>query len=161
AWATSLADARLARLRAARPTGVHAGAYGWLTHVRPRGDAPASDGYIVTPSFHHATTAAVLRSGWLAHSAKAAFAVDLPSWRVRRGLAVGDGVRTGQPPAALLGYELERGLHDAKLDRYIDPLRRAYPLPAPVDAAAPGTGEALEAVGARNVVDGQALRRDR
>ncbi|WP_250403761.1 hypothetical protein [Streptomyces cellostaticus] len=103
AWVTSLATARLAATRD-QPSGLRTGAYGWLVDVAPAEPAHriASDGYLVAPSLHHATTAAVLRSGWLAHSNQDAFAVNLTSRRVRSALALLDGVRSGQDLAALL-----------------------------------------------------------
>jgi hypothetical protein len=159
AWVTSVAHARLERLRAKRPNGLVLGAYGWLTDVHPRADRFEPDGYVVAPSLHHATTAAVLRSGFRAHLDPSALAVDLQSWRVRAALAVIDGVRTGQPLAAVLGYQFERGLHDAELDVHVDAFRRAFPLPQAVEPDQAGATEAREAIGARNVVDGQALRR--
>src|SRR5262249_4351913 len=36
AWATSLASARLDRVRQARPTGIQIGAFGWVTQLEPR-----------------------------------------------------------------------------------------------------------------------------
>ena len=86
---------------------------------------------MVTPSLHHATTAAVLRSGWQAHSDRKAFAVDIQSARVRRAQAMIEGVRAGQTVGALLGYQFERALHDAKLDR----LDRRLPQRLPAGAA--------------------------
>lgn len=161
AWITSMATARLARLRSATPAGLRVGAYGWLTDLAPvdPADRRALDGYVVTPSLHHATTAAVLRSGYLAHADKEAFAVNLTSRRVRRALALLDGVRAGQRLPALLGYQLERALHDAHLDQHIAGFRARYPLAPLVDAAA--DDEARIALGARSVVDGEAVRRDR
>lgn len=160
AWYTSLAAARLAQLRTHTPIGLRTGAYGLLTDVHDPGSPRPSDGYIVAPSMHHATTAAVLRSGFLAHSDKRALAVDIQSWRVRAALGLLDGVRTGQPLSVLLGYRFERGLHDAKLDRLIDGYRKAYPLRlavAPDEEHPPTTLSALS-LEARNVVDGQRLR---
>ncbi|MEG3630129.1 hypothetical protein [Streptomyces poriticola] len=161
AWATSLSTRRLEDLRTRLPTGIHTGAYGWLTDVEPTDPNPPREGYVVTPSLHHATTAAVLRSGWQAHSAKSSFAVDIQSARVRRAQAVIEGVRAGQAVPALLGYQIERALHDARLDRFIAGLRRAYPLAPLVQPDGPGVPQAQVSIGARNVVDGQALRRDR
>ena len=159
AWYTSLAAARLAQIREQRPTGLRTGAYAVLTDVHDPGPIRSSDGYIMTPSMHHATTAAVLRSGYLAHSDKRALAVDLQSWRVRAALDLLDGVRTGQPVSNLLGYRFERGLHDAQLDVLIDGYRKAYPLRLAVapDQQPPATTSALS-LEARNVVDGQRLR---
>ena len=78
----------------------------------------------------------MLRSGHLAHGggADAPLALDLSSRRVRLALTLLDGVRTGQPLGALLGYRLERGLHEQHpelvLDRYIAALRALAPLDA-------------------------------
>src|SRR5262249_44017570 len=51
------------------------------------------------------------------------FAVDLSSDRVHRAKWLLDGVRQGQPLAALLGYRFERALHEQGLDRYIHRFR--------------------------------------
>jgi hypothetical protein len=161
AWVTSLATARLQGLRDQRSEGIRTGAYGWLTEVEPTDPNPSREGFVVTPSLHHATTAAVLRSGWQAHSDKRAFAVDIQSARVRRAQAMVEGVRTGQSVGALLGYQFERALHDAQLDRFVAGFRRAFPLAPLVDPEGVGHQEAQASIGARNVVDGQALRRDR
>src|SRR5262249_2390202 len=79
----------------------------------------------------HATTAAVLRSGYLLHrNDSGAFALDLSSAQVRTARQLLDGVRQGQPLGALLGYRFERGLHEQNpsLDQYIDAFRRLAPL---------------------------------
>jgi hypothetical protein len=161
AWVSSLSARRLDELRAQLPAGIHTGAYGWLTDVEPTDPNPPREGYVVTPSLHHATTAAVLRSGWQAHSAKSSFAVDIQSARVRRAQAMIEGVRGGQTVPALLGYQIERALHDSRLDRFIAGLRRAYPLAPLVEPEGHDVPQAQVSIGARNVVDGQALRRDR
>jgi hypothetical protein len=162
AWYTSLAAQRLVGLRSDAPTGLRTGAYGMLIDVHDPGSPRPSDGYVMTPSMHHATTAAVLRSGFLAHSDKQALAVDLQSWRVRAALDLLDGVRTGQPLSVLLGYRFERGLHDAQLDRLINGYRAAYPLRLVVapDLEHPPTTASALSLEARNVVDGQRLRAD-
>jgi hypothetical protein len=159
AWVTSIAGARLSTIRAEHPTGLRIGAYGWLTGLS-RGGEDASNGYIVTPSMHHAATAAVLRSGFLAHSDPRTLAVDLQSWRVRRAQEIVDGIRDGQQLGALLGYQFERGLHDAHLDGAIKSLRERYPLPDVVTPAA-GDGSGRSERAARIVVDGLAVRADK
>jgi hypothetical protein len=160
AWVTSFAQVRLEQARARRAVGVHVGAYGWLLDVHDTGPLPPGDGYVMTPSIQHAATAAVLRSGYLAHTDRSAFAVDLQSWRVRAAFDVVDGVRSGQPLGVLLGYRFERGLHDAQLDALVEPFRLAFPLPLAVDGAAEETpATSRTAIEARNVVDGQRLRR--
>ncbi|HZX68441.1 MAG TPA: hypothetical protein VFE70_06130, partial [Candidatus Elarobacter sp.] len=147
AWITSLAQARLDQLRAADPgAGTVIGGYGWLEGVHPPAGVAASSGFIHAPSIAQATSAAVLRAGYLAHSGEPSrpFSIDLSSKRVRLGLHLLDGMRAGQSLSALLGYRFERTLHDAQLDRFID----AFRLVAPMDAAS-----------ALDVVDGLALVR--
>ncbi|MFD9323062.1 hypothetical protein ACFWDQ_36360 [Streptomyces sp. NPDC060053] len=167
AWITSLATARLAAMRApeARPTGLQLGAYGWVEDLSPRDTAATarSSGYVLAPSVPQATTAAVLRSGFLSHpDDPGAFAVDLSSRRMRTAMTILDGVRQGQPLGALLGYRLERRLHEARtddqqpleLDRVIAPLRALAPL-QPVPGVAPG--DTPEVVTAHDVVDGRRI----
>ena len=76
---------------------------------------PANGGYVHAPSLPHATTAAILRSGYLANATAAnpqSLAVNLSSDRVRTALAMLEGIRNGQSLGALLGYQFERALHD-------------------------------------------------
>jgi hypothetical protein len=176
AWVTSLATERLERLRRPEPAGVCLGAYGWVEGLRPRPGAPPAEmqrgdrvvkdpgnlGFVHAPSIAHATAAAVLRAGHQSHRAPggADLALDLSSSRVRVALELLDGVREGQPLAALLGYRFERGLHERhaaalELDRFIVPFRQLAPLRAgkrdPTDTGA------VEAIAARDVVDGLRL----
>ena len=105
AWYTSLATRRLAALRSTTPDGVHLGAYGWLDELRPATDAGVNHGFVHAPSLPQAATAAVLRSGHLAHhdAEHQALEIDLTAERVRTALTLLDGVEQGQPLAALLG----------------------------------------------------------
>ena len=89
---------------------------------------------MLTPSLTHAATAAVLHSGWAAHSHPDAFAVDLTSDRVRRAQAVLTALRDGRTLEELLGYQLERALHDGLADDLIVALAGSVP------AAAGGPG---------------------
>ena len=171
-WITSLATERLDELRATGTPGVHLGAYGWVEDLAPGApltDVPAGEhpsiarplfrradsaGFVHAPSLQHAATAGVLRSAHLAHGGGPEMAIDLSSRRVRIGLWLLEGVRAGQPLGALLGYRLERALHDRGLDRLIAPLRDAAPLSRTRLAA---NGEPSEAVAANAVVDGLRL----
>jgi len=169
--------------------GLYLGAFGWLEDVRPEdrkltpvvlseklkpifdpdGELPTlmrdsnNEGHIHAPSLNHAVTAAILRNGYNANAGEQngeTLAVNLSSERVRRALGVLEGIRNEQSLGALLGYQLERGLHDRsgggiELDIYIYALRKAFPL-VPVDPPPPDD-EALEAIAARNVVDGYSL----
>lgn len=152
AWITSLAYVRLKGLRAAKPGGgIVLGGYGWLENVRPQPQQAASSGFVQAPSLNQATTAAVLRAGYLAHSdaTPRPFEIDLSSSKVRLALHLLDGIRNGQPLGALLGYRLERTMHDLGLDQFIDDVRTIAPLGA--------TGNADAAVNDLDVVDGLAL----
>ncbi|MER5986708.1 hypothetical protein [Streptomyces sp. NPDC001787] len=163
AWIGSLATARLHALRrpGRSPTGVQLGAYGWVENLTPAG-VPRSRGWVLAPSLPQAATAAVLHSGNLSHPADAgAFAVDLSSRRMRVAMTVLDGVAQGQPLGALLGYRLERRLHDEReladapleLDRFIAPLRAEWSVQSVQHPAA----GAQEFIGAHDVTDGARL----
>ncbi|HEY7145489.1 MAG TPA: hypothetical protein VH637_14695 [Streptosporangiaceae bacterium] len=123
--------------------------------------APDNGGFVHAPSMAQAGAAAVLRSGYLSHADGAQqdlLALDLSSDRVRAALYLLDGVRQGQPLGALLGYQLETGMHAAGLDTYIQPLRDRFPVATgKLTPASP----ADEAAGASNVVDVLALDRAR
>ena len=128
AYFTSMARRRLDEQR--RTTqGLQVGGYGWVVDLAPDVvDALDSQGFIHAPSVQQATTAAILRSGWSAHGTAddaSAMAVDLRSDRVRTGSWLLDGVRQGVGLGEALGYRFERALHDATLDAWIDPVRRA------------------------------------
>jgi hypothetical protein len=177
AWITSFATKRLATMTTGPPQGAYVGAYGWVEKLRP---TPASSvttvtalpggeaaplvsrnndsGFIHAPSMTHAATAALLRNAHLgltgAPTPDSPFAIDLSSRRARQAEYLLDGLRQGQPLGALLGFKLERGLHDIELDIAIAPLRKLSPLAArPLDDG----GGAIEAIAANNVVDGRDL----
>jgi hypothetical protein len=185
AWVTSVATKRLAAMRSFNPTGgQYIGGYGWVENLQPMDPslvtpiaapppgepgplqaAPHDSGFIHAPSVTHAAAAALLRNAHLGPtgepSATAPFAIDLSSRRVREASRLLEGVRHGQPLGALLGYRVERALHDTvvdnrPLDRFIAPLRRLAPL---VARATTQTTAPLETIAADNVVDGQVLYR--
>lgn len=159
AWYTSLAARRLAALRARTPDGLHLGGYGWLDDLRPASGAGVNHGYVHAPSLPQAATAAVLRSGHLAHHdpEHQALEIDLTADRVRVALGLLDGVAQGQPLAALLGYRFERAVRarGVTLAQYLLPIRRLAPLRPDGAPAAPPT--VSDHVAARDVVDGVAL----
>ena len=123
-----------------------------------------NEGYIHAPSVNHAVTAAILRNGYISNATPAQpdlLKVNLSSERVRLALGIIEGIRNGQSLAALLGYQFERGLHDrynfAECDQFIYPLRILFPLyTQPEDLP---EGVSIEAVEARNVVNGTNLVR--
>jgi hypothetical protein len=156
AWLTSMAHFRLDQTRSTAPDGgVVLGGYGWAENVVPQ-NAVASAGYIHAPSLAQATTAAVLRSAYLTHrdGPGSPLQVDLSSDRVRLGLHLLDGIRQGQTLGALLGYRLERSMHDAHLETLIETVRTIAPLNS--NDASTTTSES---VAASSTVDGLALLR--
>jgi hypothetical protein len=179
AWITALATQRLAQQRSSAPAGLVVGGFGWVENLHGRGAlAPANPpvaneplatvdsanaGYVQAPSLQQATTAAVLRSGFLTHNPRnapvtpdAPFAVDLSSRRARLAIWILDGVRQGQPLAALLGYRFERTLQENGRPDLIEFMRQAFPY----DAAVGPDGlsaSAAEQVRATDVVDGVSL----
>ena len=191
--------------------GIYLGAYGWVEELtrepktltapklsdelqkifdpdgtrRPMIDS-ANAGFVHAPSVNHALTAAVLRNAYISRaSANSAepYKVNLTSERVRLALDVVEGMQQGQSLGALLGYRLERDLHDTgseELDTYIYELRKLFPLnsnrmqstqiaegrPADTPQEAERNQEeedalsgdaAVAKIEARNVVDGLAL----
>lgn len=155
AWHTSLATRRLDAIRSAGSNDLHLGGFGWVEDLHVE-TTPDSLGHVHAPSIGQATTAAILRSGHLAHRGGNEFALDLSSERVRLSLELMDGVRAGQPLAALLGYRFERGLreHDLELAQYILDFRKMAPL---VTSVGPNDSGPLETLAARDVVDGRKL----
>lgn len=183
AWLTSLATSRLDRQRSQGMRGVILGGYGIVRNIPISPPAVAQQapgglgtvfvdrhdgGYVHAPSLDHAATAGVLRSARLTHdpgdTGSPALNIDLSSTRVRMALHVLDGVRQGQPLGALLGYRLERWLHERsghglELDRYLYVLRSIAPLTAAklTDHGAEPVPIAVESVATPNVVDGVRL----
>ena len=175
AWAESLAAEKLSRLRQTTPSGVTLG--GWAVVERLTRQARTSvatslaqgaatgglweatrpGGFVHAPSTSQAATAAVLRAAHLAHGGDddATCAVDLSSARARIAETLAQGIRAGQELGALLGYELERFLHERSADALIAPLRAYAPR-----WKASGTfveGNAETNVSPSAVVDGLAL----
>jgi hypothetical protein len=147
AWATSVATRRLAELRAESPTGVLVGGYGWVEGLAPDPGVPVTDpvadepgplhravddpGFLHTPSIHQAEVAALLRNAHLTHGGgdNDPFAITITSQRVRLAQRIFDGVRAGRSLGAVLGYLVERDLHERGLDASIDNAREVSPLP--------------------------------
>ena len=161
AWITALVERRRRAQRAAKPAETRLGAYGWVENIVPmnlnRNQKAATEGYIHAPSPAQAATAGVLRAAYRAHNGEA-FAVDLSSARVRAAMDVIEGVQQGQSLAALLGYHIERTIHEdpqGDLDAYILSLRMAAPLVRDrLTDRDDGDLLAQEAIAPSNVVDG-------
>ncbi len=170
AWLTAVAAARLASMRAPAPgataptPGIHVGAYGVVEGLvrapakqevpPPAGEdgplfaAKAPGGFIHAPSMAHATTAALLRSGFVSRRGDAGtpFAVDLRSARMRPATKILEAVRAGDSLGQVLGRRVERALLDAKtppLWTYLFPLRRVAAPGKPNPDRIPADGYAL------------------
>ena len=128
AWITGLLSSRLDAMRKGdagvpKADGAFIGAYGWLLDIR-RSAGQADGGYVHAPSLAQAATGALLKNGFKHYGANTgAFAVDLFSERVRKGIFLLEGLQEGFELSALLGYQFERALHDAQLDEYIPGIR--------------------------------------
>lgn len=177
AWITATATRRLEDLRSSGARGTFIGAYAWLENIELRTPADAGQvdgravlhdgmdgGYVHAPSLTHAATAGILRSGRLTHRRgepnNEPLDIDLSSTRTRDALSILEGMRRGQSLGALLGYRLERCLHERskgalQLDRFIYVLRTLAPLRAGklTEAGVP----VEEALAASDVVDGLRL----
>ncbi len=189
AWIHGLFSLRLERLRGGRQQtgGIYLGAFGWVENLMPNtgNRRPVSleelppalqkdmagavveyannGGYVHAPSLTQAVSAAVLRNAYLTHaepSRAQVMSVNLSSSRVRTALATLDGLRNGQDLAALLGYQLERGLHEGhpgvELDQFVYVLRERFPLISKKLTPVPD-GQPAEVIEARNVVNGYDL----
>ena len=173
AWVTSLATSRLAGMQAVK-RGIQVGAWGAVRGIQrrqlstvpasntiPEGTVtdPSGGGFVMAPSPRQASSAGVLRAAWRAHGgasggALAPFATGLTSTAVRRALTIAEGMRNGQQLGALLGYLLERGIHDVsgaggiEIDWVVFELRRQYPLKVDtIDNAPQASAERLVADG--------------
>jgi hypothetical protein len=188
AWKTGLISLQLEQRRdqqvREKTGGIYLGAYGWIEPLRPEnkqltpveldedldkrinlpGQPPlmqdsTNQGLIHAPSINHATTAAVLRNGYIANDGR--LAVNLTSRRVRLALGILEGMRNGQSIGALLGYQFERYVHDhgpLQVRALVYPMRRAFPLAADqIQDTVSEEGEAKESIAAMNVVDGRKL----
>jgi hypothetical protein len=146
-WATSLATRRLEEMRAGAPAGILIGGYGWIEGLNPDAPdvvthsvagepgplhrSPDDPGFLHAPSIHQAEVAALLRNVHLNHGGgdDDAFAITITSQRVRLAQRIFDGVRAGRSLGAVLGYLVERDLHERGLDASVDNAREVTPLP--------------------------------
>ena len=88
-------------------------------------------GFLHAPSIHQAEVAALLRNAHLTHGGgdDDPFAITITSQRVRLAQRIFDGVRAGRSLGAVLGYLVERDLHERGLDASVDNAREVSPLP--------------------------------
>jgi hypothetical protein len=138
AWFTGLANSVLEERQRQNIQSPPIGAYGWLEkpgQLNPRSIEPE---FIQAPSVKQATTAAILRNASIHNGTSdnnGAFQINLSSEQIRTGVWYMEGLRQGHLSGELLGYRLERMIHDeskkpksAILDTDIFELRDRYPL---------------------------------
>jgi hypothetical protein len=90
-----------------------------------------SHGYLHAPSLGHAAAAAILYAGHLNHkqdTSAESLAIKLNAPRTRMALELLQGMQRGATLAELLGYHLERSLHERGLDAFLHDVRKAFPL---------------------------------
>ena len=118
-----------------------------LDATKPVYHDATNQGFIHGPSIGQAIAAAVLRNAYMTNNTSEEdianrLAVNISSSRVRMAMQLIEGIRNGQELGAILGFQFERGLHDKyqslELDKYIQPLRQAFPLQQKVDETANG-----------------------
>lgn len=139
-----------------------------VKYYHPLYEYADNGGFVHAPSLNHASTAAVLRSGYLSHADSGnpdMMAINLSSERVRRALFILSGMQNNQPLEVLLGYQFERGLHDMasaddtliNLNLYIYNFREKFPFQQHQVKQQGAPDSTTESISASNVVNGIAL----
>lgn len=166
-----LTDPSVLSPRAQSDPGLYVGGYGFVEDLSADVEGSDDPQYVHAPSEQHATTAAVLRSGYEAHEqdeGENVLAIDLSADRVRAGLRLIRGVRRGQSLAELLGYRFERRLRERTLEtpadvmQYAHVFRTAFPakvgkLQRPDESQIQGKTAGQKDLAKRDVVDGRKL----
>ena len=115
AWFTGLANSLLEECQRQNQQSPPIGMYGWLEKPGKIEAHPVAPQYIQAPSVKQATTAAILRNASIHNGTddnSGAFQINLSSEQVRKGMWYMDGLRQGHLPGELLGYRLERMIHE-------------------------------------------------
>ncbi len=143
AWISSLAARKIEELRSNpdHEKGIYFGTYGWIedlekdaTPVNPESLTDIyreAGGIIHTPGAAQTIASSVFKNSFLSHKDEEQsnpFAVNLTSDRLQKGEFLLEGIRQGQQLEALLGYQLERHLHENNLHQEIYTLREKFPL---------------------------------
>jgi hypothetical protein len=143
AWITSLAASRLDEIRSmpGHEKGIYFGVYGWMedlekdaTPVNPESLTDIyreAGGIIHTPGAAQSIASSIFKNSFLAHEQEDVsnpFTINLSSDRLQKSQFLLDGIRQGQQLEALLGYQLERHLHENNMHHEIYQLREAFPL---------------------------------
>jgi hypothetical protein len=89
---------------------------------------PPAHGYLLAPSLAHASTAAVLASGYLQKGNDKTFAVNINAERVGKALDLLRGIQAGHSLNEQFGYWLERKMYENQLGQHVRAMRKAFPL---------------------------------
>ena len=158
--------------RAASEPGLYVGGYGFVENLSADREGTADPEYIHALSEQHASTAAILHSGADAHDedeGENVLAMDLSARRVRAARRLLDGVRRGQSLGELLGYRIERRLHELTLDpdepelmQYAGVFRAEFPqrldkLTRPDETTTAAKDERRDDLAVRDALDGLAF----
>jgi hypothetical protein len=128
AWLTSFAHLNLERLQKLNNS-KNVGVFGMLEKPSAIiGQTTKSKGYFQAPSLNHAAAGSIVLSAALSGKPdESEFSwINLSSERVKKALWFIEGLQKGYTRSALLGYNVERKLHELKLDKYVFDLRKKY-----------------------------------
>ncbi|MCI0662166.1 MAG: carboxypeptidase-like regulatory domain-containing protein [Acidobacteria bacterium] len=115
AWFTGLANSVLEDCQRQNTQSPPTGIYGWLEKPGGMDSRAIEPEYIQAPSVRQATTAAILRNASIHNGTddnSGAFQINLSSEQIRKGLWYMEGLRQGHLLGELLGYRLERIIHE-------------------------------------------------
>lgn len=160
AWFTGLANSILDECQQQNKQSPPIGMYGWLEKPGKLEARRIEPEYIQAPSVKQATTAAILRNASIHNGTddnSGAFQINLSSEQVRRGTWYMEGLRQGHLPGELLGYRLERMIHEESrkpksqiMDIDVFELRDQFPLT--IQETRDETGESTAAL---TIIDGE------
>ena len=138
AWLTGIANSQLLECQRKNTQAPPTGVFGWLEKPGKLEMTQPQPEFIQTPSVQQATTAAILRNAAINNGTddnSGAFQINLSSAQIRKGLWYFEGLRQGHLSGELLGYQLERMIHEESAkpkaqitEADIFALRETYPL---------------------------------
>ena len=160
AWFTGLANSMLEECQRQNTQSPPVGMYGWLEKPGKLEIRSVEPEFIQAPSVKQATTAAILRNASIHNGTddnSGAFQINLSSQQIRNGIWYMEGLRQGHLPGELLGYRLERMIHEESKkpksqieETDIFDLRDQYPLT--IQETKDETGESTAAL---TIIDGE------
>ncbi len=163
AWLTGLANSELIKCQHENSIPPPVGVYGWLEKPGGLDTSPPEPEFIQAPSVKQATTAAILRNAAIHNGTdddSGAFQVNLSSSQIRKGMWYLESLRQGHLPGEILGYRLERLIHDESRkknskvnDKDVFTLRDKYPLSIHVNANSEKSTSTLTVIDGEKFLD--------